>query len=367
MGLFLLVFFGALFGWHLFGKIQMGKAMANYQPPPVTVTAITATAREIPRALEAIGSLEAIHQVTIAPEIDGRITELHIAPGAAVKAGQALIQLNDGPEQGDLQRLRAQAKLARINLERSTKLLGLAVSQSEIDAQQATLDEVNGEIARTQALIAQKLIRAPFTGMLGVQRVHVGEFVKQGDPLVTLTDLSTLYLNLTLPEQAHSQLKPGLTVKFVVDALPKREFSAKIIAVEPQIGADTRSIKLQAKLDNPKGELASGMFARASLQLPTEDNVVSIPTIAIDYSIHGDSVYVVQRQNTEHGEQQIAKRVLVKTDGQFGDSVIVRSGVKPGETVVTAGQMKLHDGAVVEIVQNTTLDNIAAKVQSRPE
>jgi multidrug efflux system membrane fusion protein len=367
MGLFLLVVFGALFGFDLFRKIQMGKSMANYQQPPVAVNAITVTAREIPRSLEAIGSLEAVHQVTISPEIDGRITQLHMTPGAAVKAGQPLLQLNDAPEQGDLQRLRAQAKLAKINLERSKKLINLAVSQSEIDAQQATLDEVEGQIARTQALIAQKAIRAPFSGMLGVQRVHVGEYVKQGDALVTLTDLKTLYLNLTLPEQNHTQLKPGLSVKFSVDALPQREFTAKIVAIEPQIGTDTRAIKLQAKLDNPKGELTPGMFARAALQLPSEANVVSIPTLAIDYSIHGDSVFVVQKQKTERGEQLIAKRTLVKTDGQFGDSVIVRSGVKAGEMVVTAGQMKLHDGAVVQIADNNTLANIAGKVQSRPQ
>jgi multidrug efflux system membrane fusion protein len=367
MGLFLVVVFGALFGWNLFKKIQMGKSMANYAQPPVVVNAVTVSARQIPRALDAIGSLEAVHQVTLSPEIDGRITQLYIQPGATVKAGQPLLQLNDGPEQGDLQRLRAQAKLAKINLERSTQLLNLAVSRSEVDAQQATLDEVDGEIARTQALIAQKLIRAPFSGQLGVQRVHVGQFVKTGNELVTLTDLSTLYLNLTLPEQTHAQLKPGLPVKFSVDALPGREFEAKLLAVEPQIGTDSRAIKLQAQLKNPTRELAPGMFVRAAVQLTAEENVVSIPTIAIDYSIHGDSVYIIRKQKTDQGEHLVASRALVRTDGQSGDNVIVRSGVKPGEIVVTAGQMKLHDGATVQIEKSGTLDKIPQKVQSRPE
>jgi len=367
MGLFLLVGFGALFGFDLFRKMQMGKAMASYQPPPVLVNALTVNERSVPRSLEAIGSLEAVQQVTLSPEIDGRITQLHFKPGALVKKGDPLIQINDGPEQGDLQRLRAQAKLAKINLERSTKLLKLAVAQSEVDAQQAALDEVEGEIVRTQALIAQKLIRAPFAGQLGVQRVRVGQYIKQGDELVTLTDTNNLYLNITLPEQAHAQLRPGLTVKFSVDALPKREFIAKVVAVEPQIGTDSRAIKVQAHLQNPKGELTPGMFARAALQLATEEKVVSVPTMAIDYSMHGDSVYVIQKQKTDSGEQLVARRTLVKTDGQVGDDMVVREGLKPGQLVVIAGHVKLQDGAAVEITKSTTLDDVARKVLSRPE
>lgn len=367
MGLFLLVLFGAVFGFHLYQAVRNGKAMANYLPPPVSVSAAHITATEIPHALDAIGSLESVHQVTISPEVDGRITRLHFAPGSVVKAGQPLIQLNDAPEQGDLQRFRAQEKLARINLERSTKLLNLAVSQSEVDAQQAAVEDFGGQIARTQALIAQKEIRAPFNGVLGVQRVHLGQFVKQGEPLVTLTDLKTLYLNFTLPEQDHALVKPGLAVKFSVDAAPGREFNAKIVAVEPQIGADSRAIKIQALLDNSQLLLTPGMFARAALQLEPEKNVLLIPATAIDFSIHGDSVFILEKRKSARGEVLTAVRTLVKIDGQIGDKVIVRSGLKSGDLVVTAGQIKLQDGAPVEIAQGDALGNIAAKVSSRPE
>jgi membrane fusion protein, multidrug efflux system len=367
MALFLILLFGGLFGFDLFRKVQMGKAFASYRPAPVPVTAIRAESGAVPRALQAIGTLEAVRQVMIAPEVDGRITELHLLPGGIVKAGQPLLQLNDAPERGDLQRLRAQAKLAQINIDRSKQLLNLAVSQGELDTQQATLDAVHGEIARTEALIAQKLIRAPFTGVLGVQRVHEGQYVKQGEPLVTLTDLRTLFLNLTLPEQNHSQLTIGQTVQFYVDALPQQQFSAKIIAIEPQIGADTRAIKLQAQLDNPKNLLAPGMFARAALQLPSEANVLSVPETAIDFSIHGDSVFVLRKKKTEQGEELVATRALVKTDGRSGDRIIVRSGLQTGDLVATTGQLKLHDGAPVQIVDNATLEAAAKKMQGRPE
>ena len=356
---------------------MMGKYFAAYRPPPVPVTVEQVQAGEVPRSVEAIGSLEAVRQVTIAPEVSGRITQLHFVPGNEVKAGAPLLQLNDGPEQGDLQRLRAQAKLARINLERSQKLIPLAVSQSDIDSQQSSLDATQGEIARTEALIAQKAIRAPFAGQLGVQHVHLGDYVNAGAPLVTLTDLSTLYLNMTLPEQWYGRLHVGQEVLFSVDALPAQQFTAKIIAIEPQISVDSRAIKLQAQFDNPKYLLTPGMFARAILQLPVEKEVVSVPATAIEFSIHGDSVYVVKKQKNAdqhgdlpkgaNGEQLTVSRALVQTDGRFGERAIVRSGLAAGDTVVTTGQVKLHEGAVVEIVQSNTLEDAAKKLQGRPQ
>ncbi|HEY3697873.1 MAG TPA: efflux RND transporter periplasmic adaptor subunit [Spongiibacteraceae bacterium] len=367
MGLFLVVIFGSLFGWHFYQNFKKWKVYGAYRPPPVTVTAIRAEAGAVPRSIDAIGTLEAVRQVTLASEVSGRITQLHFTPGGEAKNGAPLLQLNDGPEQGDLQRLRAQAKLARINLERSKQLLPLAVAQSDIDTQQAALDSVEGDIARTEAVIAQKAIRAPFAGQLGVQRVHLGEYVNAGTPLVTLTDLNTLYLNMTLPEQWHSRLTLGQPVQFSVDASPKQQFKAKIIAIEPQIGADTRAIRLQAQLDNPKHLLAPGMFAHAALQLEPEQNVLSVPVTAIDFSIHGDSVYVINKKKNDNGEQLIAARMLVQTDGRYGERVIVRSGLKAGDTIVTSGQLKLHDGAEVKIVDSTTLDDAAKKLQGRPE
>lgn len=373
MGLFLILLFGGLFGFDLFRKIQMGKSFASYRPPPVPVTALRLEAAALPRSLEAVGSLEAVRQVVLAAEVDGRITQLHFTPGGTVKQGQPLVQLNDGPEQGDLSRLRAQKKLAKINLDRSQQLLKLAVSQSELDAQQAQLDSVDGDIARTEAILAQKLIRAPFSGSLGVQSIHVGDYVRAGDALVTLTDLDTLYLNMTLPEQWHGQLLPGQNVEFGVDSMPQKKFTAKIIAIEPQIGTDTRAIKIQARLDNPQRSLAPGMFARAALQLPPEANVLSVPDTAIEYSIHGDAVYVITRQKDaanakgEGGEQLVATRALVKPDGRIGDRVVIRSGLKPGDLVVTAGQLKLHDGAAVQVVSSDTLDAAAKKTQGRLE
>jgi multidrug efflux system membrane fusion protein len=300
--------------------------------------------------------------------VGGRITALHFQSGQKVRAGQPLVQLNDAPERGDLQRLQAQAKLARINLERAKKLLSLAVSQSELDTKQAELDGIEADTVKTQALIAQKLIRAPFTGQLGVRQVHLGQFVNPGDPVVTLTDLGKLYVNLTLPEQTSGQLAVGQTVNVSVDAQAQRSFAAKVIAIEPQIGVDTRSIKLQAELDNKDNLLAPGMFAHASLQLPVQPNVLTVPETAVDYTIHGDSVFVVHKSAGQDQQPTLtATRALVKTGARVGDRVVITDGLKPGDLVVTVGQLKLQDGAPVALVDNKTLRDAAAKQGSNPQ
>ena len=365
VGICLIVVFGGLYGFDAFRRVMTARYFASFKQPPVPVTVEQVQVGEVPRSVEAIGSLEAVQQVTLAPEVSGRITALHFQPGSEVKAGAPLVQLNDGPDRGDLERLRAQARLAGINLERSKKLLPLAAAQSDVDAGQANLDSINGEIARTEALIAQKAITAPFGGRLGVQRVHLGEYVNAGTALVTLTNLDALYLNLTLPEQWYDRLHVGQPVTFSVDALPGRQFSARILAIDPQIGTDTRAVTLQARFENPKHELAPGMFARAALQLPPEEGAITIPALAIDFSIHGDSAFVIHRQKDAQGEHVTVSRVLLHTDGRVGDRVVVTKGLKAGDTVVTGGQVKLHEGADVKIVQDATLEEAARQVRGR--
>ena len=228
----LTILFGALFGYGHYRQLKAAAVFAGFKPPPITVAIYRAESREIPRQLTAIGTLEAVRQLTIAPEIGGRITALYFQPGDKVNAGQPLVQINDGPERGELQRLQARAKLARSNLERAQRLIKLAVSQSELDTKRTELDEVEAEIVKTRAVIAQKLIRAPFGGALGMRQVHLGQVLNPGDAIATLTDLSTQYVNLTLPEQNINELAVGQTVDFTVDAHPGRHFSARVIAVE---------------------------------------------------------------------------------------------------------------------------------------
>ncbi len=361
--LVLVVLFGSLFGFDYYRRVRSMEAFAHYRPAPVQVAATKAVLQVIPRTLAGIGTLEAVRQVSIAPEVAGRITDLHFEPGAKVRAGQPLLQLNDAPERGDLQKLHAQEKLAQVNLNRAVQLLAItAIAQSELEAKQAALDEVKADIAKTQALIDQKLIRAPFSGVLGVRQVHLGQYLNPGEAIVTLTDLSELYVDVSLPEQNSGVLKVGQTVNLTVDAQPQHPFSARVVAIEPQVGVGTRSIKLQAQIDNKEHLLTPGMFANATLVLPAAAKVITVPEIAVDYTIHGDSVYVVHKGSGQGGDTALtATRALIKTGARVGDRIEIQTGLREGDLVVTIGQLKLQDGAVVALVDDKTLRDAEVK------
>src|SRR6185437_6097517 len=223
-----------------------------------------------------------------------------------------------------------------------------------VDQAQSQLDQANGQIAKTQAIIAQKLIRAPFNGRLGVRQVELGQYVNTGAAIVTLTDLSTLYVNFTLPTQLRSAIVLGQTVNVTTDAFPGRQFEAKITTIEPQIRADTRTIMVQATMTNPDEVLLPGMFVDAQVVLPVEPDQVVLPETAVDYTLYGDSVYVVRQDGTDAGGKPVMKafRTPVKTGQRWESKVAILSGVKPGDEVVAAGQVKVQDGAAVTVTGN---------------
>lgn len=362
MAVLLIVFFGALFGYDYWGRMQTQAFFAHYQPPPVPVSVASAELRTIPQRLRSIGTLEAVRQLTLSPEVAGRVTALHFVAGDWVVAGQPLLQLNDAPERGELARLRAEAKVTSLNLERNRKLLGLAVSQSDIDVQQASLDALNAQITTVQARLEQQQLRAPFAGQLGVRQVDLGQYLRAGDPVATLTDLTGLYVNFNLPEESRAALAVGQTLSFTVDAYPGETFEARVIAIDPQIGADTRSIALQASLENPEQRLMPGMFADARLTLAPRTGVLVVPETAVDYTIHGDSVFRVV-----DGDPLRVERVLVQTGERYNGQVTIVEGLAPGDRVVIAGQVNLQDGVGVTLVPSDTLDAARAKArQARP-
>jgi membrane fusion protein, multidrug efflux system len=306
----------------------------------------------VPRFAPAIGSLAAVHQVTINPEIGGRVVKIFFEPGATVKAGDPLVQLNDAPEQGDLKNYEAQARWAQISLERSQSLSKKNfASQESVDQNQSQLDQAHAQIAKTQALIAQKLIRAPFPGKLGVRQIEVGQYLTTGTPIVTLTDLSTLYVNFTLPGRQRPEIKVGQQVEVRSDAFPGRAFDAKITTIEPQLSADTRTMMVQATMQNPDDALLPGMFIDAQVVLPPQPDMLVLPATAVEYTLYGDSVFVIRDDGKDANGQPIltAVRTPVKTGARWGQNVAILDGLKPRERVVSAGQVKVQNGAQVKI------------------
>lgn len=351
IGLLLALLVGALVGFNAFRSHKIAEFFANNKPPPATVTVAEAKSEVIPNLMLAVGDLAAVHQVNVSPDVAGRITDIMFTAGASVKAGSPLVQLFDGPEQGDLASYKAQATGAQLALDRAKQLAARQFGpQSTVDAAQATYDQANAGIAKTEAIISQKLVRAPFDGELGVRRVEVGQFLTAGTQIVTLTDLSILYVNFTVPERGSAALKVGQTVRVAVDAYPGRTFEGKINAIEPQIAADTRNIRVQATIDNPDHILKPGMFTTTTVVLPDKPPVITVPETAVDYTLYGDSVFLITEKTEADGKTSLTSvRTFVRTGNRISGRAEILSGLKPGDRVVAVGQLKLQSGAAVAI------------------
>jgi membrane fusion protein, multidrug efflux system len=355
VGLLIALVLGGLYGFNSFRSHAIANFFAHNTPPPAQVSAVVAQSEEVPRYAPGIGSLTAVRQVTITPEVGGRVIAILFSAGSEVKAGDALVQINDAPDRGDLANYRAQAHLAGITLRRAQLLAKSQYeTQQTVDQTQSQLDQANAEIAKTEAIIAQKLIRAPFGGRLGVRQIDLGQYLNPGAAIVTLTDLSTLFVNFTLPTQARAEIKTGQKVNVTADAFPGRKFTATITTIEPQISADTRTLTVQAKMTNPDEALLPGMFVNAEVELPTGPPQAVLPDTAVTYTLYGDSVFVVRAAGTGADGKPILKayRVAVKTGARWNGKVAILDGVKPGDRVIAAGQVKVQDGVTVAITGN---------------
>src|SRR5437763_2256328 len=351
VGTVLAVVVGGLVGFNYLRSQGIKQFFASNKPPPASVTVAEAKSEVIPNLLSAVGDLAAVHQVNVTSEVSGRVTDIMFTSGSSVKAGNPLVQLFDGPEQADLANFRAQATVAQLSLDRAKQLAARQFGpQATVDQAQAAFDQANAGIAKTQAIISQKLVRAPFDGELGVRRVEVGQFLTAGTQIVSLTDLSELYANFTVPEKDSGNLKVGQIVRILVDAYPGRSFEGKITAIEPQISTDTRNIRVQATIANPERILKPGMFATTTVVLPDKPPVITIPETAVDYTLYGDSVFLITEKKEDDGKTSLtAVRTFVRTGNRVHGRAEILSGLKPGDRVVAVGQLKLQSGASVAV------------------
>jgi membrane fusion protein, multidrug efflux system len=345
-----LVFFKFVFLPNLF------KEIFSKPPPPTSVNIATAKSETIPNILAAVGDLAAVHQVNVTSDVNGRITEIMFTAGASVKSGTPLVQMFDGPEQADLASFKAQSTMAQLSLDRAKQLASRQFGpQATVDQAQSSFDQANAGIARTEAVISQKLVRAPFDGELGVRKVEVGQYLTAGTQIVSLTDLSVLYANFTVTEKDSGALKVGQTVRIAVDAYPDRTFDGKITTIEPQIATDTRNIRVQATIQNPDRILKPGMFATTSVVLPDKPPVITVPETAVDYTLYGDSVYLLTEKKAEDGKTNLTvTRTFVQTGNRINGRAEILKGLKDGDRVVAVGQLKLQSGSAVTISTDPT-------------
>lgn len=347
----LVLLVGIIWGFNAFRSHMIAEFFKNNKPPPTVVAVAEAKSEVLPNLLTAVGDLAAINQVNVTTDVNGRVTEILFQPGAEVKAGDPLLQIYDAPDQSDLASYKAQTLAAQLALDRAKTLLAKSFGpQATVDQAQAAYDQGAAAVAKTEAIISQKRITAPFSGVLGVRLVQLGQYLSAGTQIVSLTDLSRLYLNFTVTEKDRSVLDVGQTVRIKVDAYPGRTFEGKITTIEPQISADTRNVRVQATLENPNRILQPGMFASTTVELPSKPAVITVPETAVDYTLYGDSVWLITATKGADGKEALkTDRTFVKTGQRLNGRVVITSGVKPGDRVVAVGQLKLQSGSAVTI------------------
>lgn len=334
-------------------KMAQIKEMSSmvYEMPASSVTTIEASETTWPPVINAIATLAAVEGVDLAADADGLVTRIAVENGAAVKAGDVLIELESSVEAAQLAAAEARLEINRLDAERARELRASNTnSQAELDAALAQFRQAEADVAALRASLDKKTIRAPFAGRVGIRRVNLGQYVQRGTPLLPLQRLDQMYVDFNIPQRQLPQLEVGQEVRVTVDAFPDRVFPARLTAINPAVNAESRNVAAQALLDNPGEVLRAGMFARADVVLPVAGATVVLPATAIAYAPYGNSVFVVETLKNPEGKEYLgATQRFVKLGSTRGDQVAVLEGVKPGEQVATTGVFKLRNGAPVQI------------------
>jgi membrane fusion protein (multidrug efflux system) len=334
-------------------KVAQIKAMSSqmHTMPAAAVTSAEAKVENWRPVLSAIGTITPIEGVSVAADADGTLQHIAVENGAAVKAGDVLMQLDTSVELAQLKASQAQLELARLEANRAGELLKKnTISQAQSDQATAQLDQAEANVAALKATINKKTIRAPFDGRVGIRQVNLGQFISRGMPLVSLQKLNPLYVNFNVPQRQIPHLRVGDEIAINVDAFGDRKFPAKISAINAEVDSTTRNIVVQGLVENQAEELRPGMFARVEVQLPQNADVVVLPATAIAYAPYGNSVFVIEKMKDPEGKEYLGVRQqFVKLGDRRGDLVAITEGVKAGEQVVSAGVFKLRNGLAVQV------------------
>lgn len=343
------VFVTAL-GFVKFQQFQAAAGQAaSFQPPPEAVTTVVAAQEEWPATLNAIGTVAAVQGVTVSADLSGTVDRIAFESGRPVREGDVLVQLDTRQERAQLAAVEAERDLARLNFARMQGLVNeRVVSRAEYDRATAEQDTTEARVGEIRAAIARKTIRAPFTGILGIRQVNLGQYLSGGDPVVSLQSLHPIYVNFGVPQQAAAQVRVGRNLRITSEHLAEVKFAGRVTAIDSTVNEATRNIQVQATLANPDGKLRPGMFVQTEVMLGASRPIIALPASAISYAPYGDSVFVVTDLKDPNGQTyRGVRQQFVKLGGARGDQIAVSSGLKPGEEIVTSGVFKLRNGAAV--------------------
>jgi membrane fusion protein, multidrug efflux system len=346
------VLLGAVFGWQLFGARMGKKFMAAAATAPQAVSTIAAATSEWQPFVQSTGTMRAVRGADLSAQASGIVDQIEFDSGNEVPAGKVLLRLRPNDDYAKLQQLQAAAELAEQTSKRNQEQFAAqAISQADIDTDVSTLKSARAQVAAQQALISEKIVRAPFAGRLGVRQVDIGQFLTAGTPIVTLQALDLLLVDFYVPQQALAQLKIGQAVSATVDAYPKQVFGGAIEAINSKVDTGSRNVQVRASLRNPERRLLPGMFATVRVDYGDKSSLITLPQTVVTHNPFGDTVFIVEQSGVDaQGKpRSVVHQRFVKLGATRGDQVAVQSGIKVGEIVVSAGQLKLRNGTEVTI------------------
>lgn len=326
--------------------VSIVEAMEDMAMPPSVVGSSPVETQEWEQTLSSVGDLEAVQGVVVAADLPGRVVKLEFKAGAYVEAGAPLIQQDISSEMAQLRAAEASVALAKSNLDRSSELLRKqVVSKSDFDSADANYKSAVAQADNIRTTITKKTITAPFNGRLGIRMVNLGQDLAAGTPIVTLQTMDPIFVNFYIPQQDLPKIKLDTEVRITTDAVPGRTFVGSITAINPEVDTSTRSVRVQATLENTDNHLLPGMFTKVKVVLPETRTVLAVPQTAIAYATYGDSVFVV----TEKDGNLIARQQFVRLGKTMGDYVEIEKGLNAEDEVVSSGVFKLRNNAPIEI------------------
>ncbi len=351
----MLVIVAALVGGLAFLKYRQIEtaiaAGASFAPPPTAVTTVIAKRETWPSTLAVIGTVAAIQGVTVSADLPGTVDKIHFDSGRSVHEGDVLVELDTRQERAQLANMEAQRDLAHIQYGRSEQLVQAGViSKSEYDNATAQRKATEAQVGDIKAAIARKTIHAPFSGILGIRQISLGQYLAAGQSIVSLQSLNPIYVNFGVPQQDAPMMGIGRSLRVTTADLPGVVFNGKLTALDSVINEQTRNIQVQATFQNPGGKLRPGMYVQVELQVGKPRDVIPLPASAINYAPYGDSVYVVTDLTDPKGKTyRGVKQQVVKVEGSRGDQVAITSGINSGDEVVSSGVFRLRNAAPVQV------------------
>jgi len=343
---------GAVFGWQRIGAAFGKKFMAAAAAAPQTVSTIVAATSDWQGYYQSTGTLRAVRGADLSAQAAGVVDQIAFESGNEVPAGKVLLRLKPNDDYAKLQQLQAAAELADQTYKRDQEQFAAqAISQANLDTDVSTQKSAHAQVSAQEALIEEKIVKAPFAGRLGIRQVDLGQYLTAGTAIVTLQALDPILIDFYLPQQALSQLKTGVSVSASIDTYPGQSFTGTVESINSKVDTGSRNVQVRASFHNPDRRMVPGMFASVRIEYGDKRNPVTLPQTAVTYNPYGDTVYVVEQNGLDdkgHPRLQVQQR-FVKLGPTRGDQIAVESGVKPGETIVTAGQIKLRNGVPVAV------------------